>query len=1186
MRVEWLYEARYEFTQLLDSCRAREGVQKARALSRQILDGVESLSLAPRAGVLRRNTLVGRHGFRALLVGRCACIYRIEEDAVRVYCLTDAEQGELCQILGIVSPGSDRKTRAMKNSVFLKSVLRQPVKTALLALVTALITFAFVSRASEYLLIRQETERLGSFYRTVGFLEPLSGDPWADTGPAAAWLEDHPLVQAVNTSHYVSAVMEEVCNADTDLLTSDMNRYVAFYGTLWSYGSDYFHFIVDEVIAGRPEYIYEDYSVILHVTTPQDVADPEGARAQLTRGARYLAVGYYSLFPPSCIEYDEKAGRQTATHVLLSCPLEDGYFYPVAEGCEADWSDPRLGDLGAFLQDVRSEQRALNVIPTQDMSALPQVQEADPALYLTEGRWLDGRDNGAARKTCVVSQSLAKLRHLSVGDTLTLTLRDVPSTFGYFHPHPIGHTSYFNQPEGYTDADLFVSDPLADTRRLYTGPGPVETATDEYEIVGIYDYRGKYRRTAVSNFAYIPASAVPESFVMTTAETLGPLELARMELLEEEINLSNPLPAPGSVSFTLTSPAEEARFMAGVRDELASMGFRAVLLENGWSSFQAASQPLRRSSLYSAVIFSAILAAAMCLIALVYFRMLGKSVAIARALGTPAGPCARAAALPLVLAGFPAAVLGGGLGWRHTLRSAGTTLAGLSEFGAGEASAPPVLWLAVLLCAALGLLLLAAAGGGAYLSARPVLPLLQGGQRTAERPSTGDARPAGQAAVSGEVLPSPLPILPAIAPAAGARAGTAHILRFAWRHICRARLKTALSILLAAGFAVGLAAIRLSIDGSQAHINWLYENTTVEAELVLQDPNQPARNSAFLRQDTIDALLESGYVTDVYLEGSANGALVRYDPLLERQGTCYITREMQLRRSFRAFADEAVFLSPAGGGGAAAITYLDGWDGSLFARSWSGEERFPVILPKDVYDQSISGPDGTVGIACKGFRLGQVAGYYTGSVAGEQGETDPVLIPLSVYQDIGTVRPVAYSKVHVTLDPSLNRHLETFAQVVTGISARQSGMVALRAVIWDEELRLAVAPLEKSVALMRVLYPVTLALSLLTAAGVGALFVMTSAREAAIMRVLGTMRRRSRAMLSLQTVLPSLAGLLLGLAGALAYAGRTRPELLAGLAGAGMLCAALYLLAAAGGAALSAAGVTARNPLELLQARE
>ena len=121
---------------------------------------------------------------------------------------------------------------------------------------------------------------------------------------------------------------------------------------------------------------------------------------------------------------------------------------------------------------------------------------------------------------------------------------------------------------------------------------------------------------------------------------------------------------------------------------------------------------------------------------------------------------------------------------------------------------------------------------------------------------------------------------------------------------------------------------------------------------------------------------------------------------------------------------------------------------------------------------------------------------------------------------------------------------------------------------------------------MRALYPVTLALSLLTAAGIAALFVMTSAREAAILRILGTTKLRSWVMLALQTAVTSLAGLLLGLGGTLAYAGRTRPELLAGLVGASVLCAMLYLLAAIAGAAASAAAVTGRNPLELLQVKE
>ena len=174
---------------------------------------------------------------------------------------------------------------------------------------------------------------------------------------------------------------------------------------------------------------------------------------------------------------------------------------------------------------------------------------------------------------------------------------------------------------------------------------------------------------------------------------------------------------------------------------------------------------------------------------------------------------------------------------------------------------------------------------------------------------------------------------------------------------------------------------------------------------------------------------------------------MRYDPALEERGSGYITKEMQIRKAIRAFDDEATFLTPAGSGGAASITYLEGWDGSLFAQDWSGEGLFPVVVPKEVYDQSISGPDGLVGLVCKSFRMCQVAGYYTGSVDGESGETDPVLLPLSAYQSMCGSRMATYGKIHVTLDPALNRELEQFQSLLASAAAnaREKAQVLCRA---------------------------------------------------------------------------------------------------------------------------------------------
>ena len=179
-----------------------------------------------------------------------------------------------------------------------------------------------------------------------------------------------------------------------------------------------------------------------------------------------------------------------------------------------------------------------------------------------------------------------------------------------------------------------------------------------------------------------------------------------------------------------------------------------------------------------------------------------------------------------------------------------------------------------------------------------------------------------------------------------------------------------------------------------------------------------------------------------------------------------------------------------------------------------------------------------------------------------------------------------YAGATFFLDPAMNRDLSQFHTELDGIIDKTKSKLTLRTVVRDDELRQAVEPLEDSIVLMKLLYPVVLALSLLVAAGIAVLFVMTSAKEAAIMRVLGTSKLRSRVMLALQTAFTSAAGLLIGLAGVLAYTGRTRPELLAGLVGASALCAVLYLLAAIIGAAASSTVVTSKNPLELLQVRE
>jgi len=933
----------------------------------------------------------------------------------------------------------------MQTNIFVKSALRQPAKTSLLLAVMVLITFTFVSRGTEYLLVRQETERLGSYYRSVGTLHSATGDKWADTTEALAYLEDNASVQTVQTVEYTSAVIQDdIYNADVGTENTLNGICVAFYGTLQNWDATNFYFTVDKVLAGYPEHISEGGSIVLFREYSYGPQDVEYAYEQLEKGGRYLAAGFYAspIVAPGCRVVESDDGTERVMHAEVSCASDELFFIPVSEGTETDWSGLKNHRHGEDILLNWDEQRALNIIPTKDMSALPIVLDSASGICLTDGRWLDSTDDELGKTVCVINEELASRRGLQVGDTLTLKLRDIPSHLGVF----VRDSSKIQYPAAFLER--------------------IPTKTDTYEIVGIYGYISQYNTTYVNNYTYVPASVVPDSFAMTTPERLDETAWGT-ELLDSYIEGAGgsyeALPHPRDISFVLASPDAASQFLSETREDLSAMGWEVTMLESNWENFQAAAQPMVRSSLMNVIIFSALLLVTFCLLAVVYYRMRRKEVAIARALGVPSRCCAYGVSTPLLLLGILGIAAGAYLGWQYTLGNAAGTLSALSDLGEEVIPSLPVRWLAALGGGALVLLIFVTLGGAVYLSSRPVLALVQGGALTAQNDRTETVQVPTAAAPIGALVHPADSVRRAEVPApAGSRRGSvAHVLRFVWWYITRSKLKSSLAVLLAAGFTAGLAAIQLSIAGNQQKIDWLYENTPVKAELLLADSNQDIGGGGFLRQSTVDALLGSGYVTDAYLEGDTTGAVIRYENGMETGQAVYGSTENMENKAVRAFADEETFLSAAGSGGAVAITYLDGWDGTLFGQEWLSEQ-FPVVLPKAMYEQFCD--DNIVGFFCKTFHVCEVAGYYEGDVAGPDGRTDPVLIPLSTYQQMSS--RLVYSKAHVTLDPSMNRELEVFTRKLEEISGSQRGAATLRAVIWDEELRLAVAPLENSIELM------------------------------------------------------------------------------------------------------------------------
>jgi hypothetical protein len=228
----------------------------------------------------------------------------------------------------------------------------------------------------------------------------------------------------------------------------------------------------------------------------------------------------------------------------------------------------------------------------------------------------------------------------------------------------------------------------------------------------------------------------------------------------------------------------------------------------------------------------------------------------------------------------------------------------------------------------------------------------------------------------------------------------------------------------------------------------------------------------------------------------------------------------------------------------------------------------------------------TVALALAGKSSGHVyvvAGSYTGTLSGAAGDALNVLVPSALLEGLKGAN-MKYSVATFWIDPTRNLELDEFKAVLDkalDLQNARGDYYQLRALVWDEQLRNTLEPIQDSIALMQLLYPVLLALSALIAAAVAALLAQLSAKDAAILRVLGTTRRRSWGILCLQAAVPCVLGLALGVAAVYAGLPAARAQL-----GAALGCAALYLAAALVGAATSAAATLRRNPLELLQVKE
>ena len=216
-----------------------------------------------------------------------------------------------------------------------------------------------------------------------------------------------------------------------------------------------------------------------------------------------------------------------------------------------------------------------------------------------------------------------------------------------------------------------------------------------------------------------------------------------------------------------------------------------------------------------------------------------------------------------------------------------------------------------------------------------------------------------------------------------------------------------------------------------------------------------------------------------------------------------------------------------------------------------------------------------------------VIGAYRGLTSGgamHPGNTELIIMPLDALRYIRG-DSMSYIMVRFRVAPAYNYRIgelqEQFDELFEDNSIFRrwgSNRLPLELTINDDAFNHIIIPMQQNLELLQILYPIALVVSFVLAIGFTLLLMLQSARNAAIMHVLGLRKIHVRVILSIEQLIITLLGVLAGLIILPIFELDFTPALLT--------LPAIYFTGAAIGGIIGAIVISNKPPLELLKVRE
>lgn len=1076
----------------------------------------------------------------------------------------------------------------MKQNIILKSLVRNPIIAILLILLIGLVSYGFVGKAVETIIVWRETNRLEGYYRSIGYV--VKKDYENEQNPfstAVDMLQDDPAIKYDDQHRQTAGFMRDYYNTDFYTGTMDVpktsyaeaslwegqgvnNLDYWFYGKLVYFSKEYekdkkidvflgynLIFEVDEVLAGYPERIQTGENYIIWI--PSRFIDNINKMAphldQMEVGNRYLIRAWsHHSFNFAVAGLPISVANQYSTFNLKALDGDDLWYIPLGEDETLDLSLPEYSSICQEIDMLNQNLRSILLVGTSDMSANPNMQLDSKWNYLIEGRWLNHEDELYSNKVIVIPKALADTRGIVLGDELAITMIALDDP-------------YISFIRGSSDTENW---------RNY----PTQEIT--FEVVGIYSnpmLESNPEGDNLTSQSYVPNSSFSDEFAF-------PVYWSK---IKDKLS---------GYSFVLNDLREEEQFVKTHSDELDQLGFKLEFVPNNGKSFVNSADSTQKSNWIGLILYSSASIVATGLSVFLYFRQNRQNYAIMRALGIPAKVCNRQLIVPLLVLGFISSVPGALLSWQNAHLKAAETLSelplpsGVLPVLTLELKYGIALWLFTILVLFLGSLL-----GSLSVTRKPVLELLQEGQSRAKdkkqietsQPMESLSDPTGknkEFTMPDTLSPEQVAVIRLDKKTEKGKKGAQNVLnRFSRKTWLRSIYKTLLTIGLAGALILALGWFQSLIKENKEELASLYQSSEIQIDVMTANRDGVLRNDK--PRKLINWTQESGFI-----------------------GRSYLSSYLKLRTVFDDEAREFIGFPPYGLMAVNdldealtqrlvnyQISFLDGYGKESISEIWSeedfGKKKIPLVVPEEIMEEQgwslgdeiplkFEGTISEIPFVIIGSSTG---GIYVGdlSITFGPGETliweyKHMISNLSAIEHF-ILSPPDYLEAFLYSEPEMNYRLQEFKNDIEK-KLPELGTVDTYVQFWDEELLSVVGPMEKNLSLMERLYPITMVISSVIGGVLSLLLVLNQAKETAVLRILGVSNGAIRKMLVGQIALLSVIGLGVGVVVLIALKG------LGGFQPSLGIAALVYLVGVVLGALLGSYRVSNKKPMELLQVKE